>query len=314
MRYPRQTVLPQIGEQGQARLAAAHVLVVGAGALGIPVLQYLTGAGVGRITLVDPDRAELSNLHRQPIYGRHLGQPKALAAALEMAALNPDTTVAPLVARLDPANAPGLVAAVDVVLDCADSFAATYALSDACLAANRPLIAASVLGVEGFAGGFCSGAPSVRAVFPDLPAQAGSCATAGVMGPMAGLIGAIQAQMALAMLLGLAPSPLGQMIRFDGLRPATFRFDDAPEPTNGHRFIAASQMRPDDLAVELRGPDEAAQPFVSHALRQPESLHPANGQRVVLACRSGLRAWAAADRLRRDWPGEIALIALGDPS
>lgn len=314
MRYARQTVLPQIGERGQARLAAAHVLVVGAGALGIPALQYLTGAGVGRITLVDPDRAELSNLHRQPIYGRHLGQPKALAAALEMAALNPDTTVTPLVARLDPANAPDLVAAVDVVLDCADSFAVTYALSDACLSSHRPLIAASVLRIEGFAGGFCGTAPSVRAVFPNLPAQAGTCATAGVMGPMAGLIGALQAQMALAVLLGLDPSPLGQMIRFDGLRPASFRFDGAPEPASGHHFIAASQMRPDDLAVELRGPDEAPLPFVSHALRQPEALHPANSQRVVLACRSGLWAWAAADRLRQYWPGEIALIALGDPS
>lgn len=314
MRYARQAVLPQIGDAGQARLAAAHVLVVGAGALGTPVLQYLVGAGVGRITLVDPDRAEVSNLHRQPIYGRHIGQPKALAAALEMAALNPDTTVAPLVARLDPANAPDLVAPADVVMDCADSFAATYALSDACLAAKRPLIAASVLRIEGFAGGFCGTAPSVRAVFPDLPAQAGNCATAGVMGPMAGLIGALQAQMALAVLLGLRPSPLGQMIRFDGLRPASFRFDGAPEPATGHRFIATSQMRPGDLAVDLRGPDEAPRPFVPHALRQPDGLRPAEGQRVVLACRSGLRAWTAADLLRQHWPGEIALIALGDPA
>lgn len=312
MRYARQTVLPQIGAAGQARLAAAHVLVVGAGALGIPVLQYLTGAGVGRITLVDPDRIETSNLHRQPIYGRHLGRPKAQAAAVEMAVLNPDTRVVPVLARLDPANAPELAAQADLALDCADSFAATYALSDACLDAGRPLIAASVLRAEGFAGGFCGGAPSFRAVFPDLPAQAGNCATIGVMGPMAGLIGALQAQMAMAVLLGLTPSPLGQMIRFDGLRPASFRFDGAPEPVTGHRFIAASQLRPNDLAVELRGTDEAPLPFAPHALRQPESLRPADGQRVVFACRSGLRAWAAADRLRRDWPGDIALVATGD--
>lgn len=314
MRYARQTILPRIGDAGQARLAGAHVLVVGAGALGVPVLQYLTGAGLGRITLIDPDRVETSNLHRQPIYGRHVGEPKALAAMLEMAELNPDVTVTPLVARLDPANAPDLVARADLVLDCADSFAATYALSDACLALGRPLIAASVLGTEGFAGGFCGGAPSVRAVFPELPSQAGSCATAGVMGPMAGLFGALQAQMAMAVLLGLTPSPLGQMIRFDGLRPASFRFDGVPEPDIGHRFIAASQVRPEDLAVDLLGPDEAPLPFLPHALRQPETLHPAQDQRVVLACRSGLRAWAAADRLRRDWPGEIALVAIGDPS
>lgn len=312
MRYARQTILPGFGDAGQARLAAAHLLVVGAGGLGVPALQYLTGAGIGRITLVDPDRAEMSNLHRQPIYGRHLGRPKAQAAAEEMAALNPDTVVTPLVARLDPGNALDLVARADLVLDCADSFAATYALSDACLAAGRPLIAASALGREGFAGGFCGGAPSVRAVFPELPMQAGTCATAGVMGPMVGMIGALQAQMALSVLLDLAPTPLGQMIRFDGLRPSAFRFDAAPEPDGGYPFIAAAQLRPDDLAVELRDAAEAPLPFVPGALRQPQTLRPGPGQRVVFACRSGLRAWTAADRLRRDWPGDIALIATGD--
>lgn len=313
VRYERQAVLPGFGVAGQDRLAAAHVLVVGAGGLGVPVLQYLVGAGVGRITLVDPDRVEVSNLHRQPIFGRHVGEFKALAAAVEMGALNPDTTVTPLISRLNPANAPDLLAQADVVLDCADSFAVTYTLSDTCLAAGRPLIAASVLRSEGFAGGFCGGAPSVRAVFPDLPAQAGTCATAGVMGPMVGVIGALQAQMALSALLGLQPSPLGQMIRFDGLRPASFRFDEAPEASTGHHFIAISQMRADDLAVELRGPDEAPLPFVPQAVRQPDTLCPAAGQRVVFGCRSGLRAWAAANRLRQNWPGEIALVALGDP-
>lgn len=312
MRYARQTILPGVGTGGQARLAAAHVLIVGAGGLGVPVLQYLTGAGVGRITLVDPDRVEVSNLHRQPIYGRHVGQPKVLAAAAEMAVLNPETELTPLALRLDPANAPALVTAADLVLDCADSFAVTYTLSDACRAAGRPLIAASALGTDGFAGGFCGGAPSVRAVFPDLPAQAGTCATAGVLGPVVGMIGALQAQMALAVLLGLEPSPLGRMIRFDGLRPASFSFHAAPEPAAGHGFIAVADLRPDDLTVELRGVDEAPRPVAPWALRQPDRLDPAPGQRVVFACRSGLRAWAAADRLRRDWPGEIALIATGD--
>ena len=110
----------------------------------------------------------------------------------------------------------------------------------------------------------------------------------------------------------MTPSPLGQMIRFDGLRPASLRFDDAPDPPTGHRFIAPGQMRPDDVAVDLRGMDEAPLPFVPHALRGPDLPRPQDGRRVVLACRSGLRAWAAAERLRRDWPGEIALIATGD--
>lgn len=301
MRYARQEVL--IGAEGQARLAAARVLIVGAGGLGVPALQYLVAAGVGRIVLIDPDRVEMSNLHRQPIYGRHLGLPKVEAAALEMAALNPDVVVEPLAVRLDPANVAGLVAAADLVLDCADSFAATYVLSDACLAAGRALISASVLRAEGFVGGFCGGAPSVRAVFPELPQRAGNCATMGVMGPMVGMIGAAQAQMAMTVLLG-DRTPLGMLMRFHGLRPTAFRFDGAAEQ-DGFRFIAAGEVREDDLAVELR--DEELVPFVPWAVRE---VHP-DGRRVVFACRSGLRAWTAADTLRRDWPGEIVLVAMG---
>ncbi|MDT8345803.1 MAG: HesA/MoeB/ThiF family protein, partial [Thermohalobaculum sp.] len=160
-RYARQEVLAEVGPQGQARLGRAHVLVVGAGGLGVPVLQYLAGAGVGRITLVDPDVVSVSNLHRQPLYTTtDAGRPKAEVAADRLAALNPDCVVVPVTARLDPSNAPGLLAGVDVALDCADSFAAAYTLSDACHGAGVPLISASALGLAGYAGGFCGGAPS----------------------------------------------------------------------------------------------------------------------------------------------------------
>lgn len=317
-RYLRQMILPEIGPGGQARLGAAHVLVVGAGGLGVPVLQYLAGAGVGRITLIDPDRVEATNLHRQPIYGRHIGQPKALAAAAFVAGLNPDVRIDPLVGWLTPANAPGLVAAADLILDCADSFAASYILSDSCFAAGRPLISASALGLSGYVGGFCGGAPSLRAVFPDLPDSDASCATAGVLGPVVGLLGSLQAQMALAVLTGMEPSPLGRMVRHDlaGFRATSFRFDQAPEPTAPpHRFIAPADLRADDFTVELRGPAEAPVPFTPGAQRlrvedfDAHGPRPAPHQRAVFACRSGLRAWRAADRLRRHWPGEIALLA-----
>ncbi|WP_128254380.1 HesA/MoeB/ThiF family protein [Falsirhodobacter deserti] len=309
LRYARQALVT--GPEGEAKLRAAHVLIVGAGGLGVPALQYLVGAGIGHITLIDPDRAEETNLHRQPIYGRHIGKPKATAAAAEMAALNPLATVTPLICTLDPSNA-AMVAQADVVLDCADSFAASYTLSDACLAAGVPLISASVLGVAGYVGGFCGGAPSLRAVFPDLPETLASCSTAGVLGPMVGMLGAMQAQMALSVLLGLAPSPLGQLIRMDGLRPSTFRFDRAPEPQGGYRFIARSDLRKTDLIVELRGKDETPAAIAPHALRQPGRVTPHEGQRTVFACRSGLRAWRAADALATRWDGEIALLAAGD--
>ena len=317
-RYSRQMILPEVGAKGQARLAAAHVLVVGAGGLGVPVLQYLAGAGIGRITLVDPDRVEVTNLHRQPIYGPFLGQPKALAAAAFVHGLNPEVQVTPRVEWLTPATAPALVAGADLVLDCADSFAVSYTLSDTCLPAGKPLISASVLGLAGYVGGFCGGAPSLRAVFPDLPDSLATCATAGVLGPVVGMFGTLQAQMALAVLTGLTPSPLGQLVRHDmaGFRSSSFRFDGAPEPEDRpHCFVSREDLRPGDFVVDLRPEAEAPVPAAPHALRLlpeafgPQGPPPAPGQRAVFACRTGLRAWRAADRLRPHWPGEIALLA-----
>jgi sulfur-carrier protein adenylyltransferase/sulfurtransferase len=321
-RYLRQIVLPQVGAAGQERLAAAHVLVVGAGGLGAPVVQYVAGAGVGRLTIVDPDTVERSNLHRQPLFGEStLGRPKAVAAAATLADLNPEVAVRPIVGRLDPANVGALLEGVAVALDCADSFAASYTLSDACFARGVPLVSASALALSGYAGGFCGGAPSLRAVFPDLPERAASCATAGVLGPVVGVLGSLQAQMALAVVLGLAPSPLGQLVTFDaaGFRLGGFRFDRAPEPVAARPFLAPSQIGPDDFVVDLRGEDEAPRSVVSFALRLPVAAMgengplPEAGQRAVLCCRSGLRSWQAARRLERVWDGEIALVALGGP-
>ena len=320
-RYARQIILPEVGPNGQARLAAAHALVVGAGGLGVPVLQYLAGAGVGRITIVDPDVVERENLHRQTFYGeRFIGSMKAAAATVALLDLNPGVRVAPVLGRLDPANAPELVGRADVVLDCADSFAASYTLSDACRDAGKPLVSASALGLGGYAGGFCGDAPSLRAVFPDLPARAASCATAGILGPVVGLLGCLQAQMALAILLGLAPSPLGQLVSFEaaGLRFGGFRFDGAPEPDRPRGFLAPSAILLTDFVADLRPADEAPTPVTPQARRLavadfgPGGVRPEAGQRAVLVCRSGLRSWQAAARLRMIWDGDVRLVAMGD--
>ncbi|HSG56520.1 MAG TPA: HesA/MoeB/ThiF family protein [Paracoccaceae bacterium] len=313
-RYARQVILPQVGAEGQARLAAAHVLIVGAGGLGVPVLQYLCGAGLGRITLVDGDRIAAHNLHRQPLYRMdQVGQFKAGAAATAMAALNPEVTVNAVTAWLDPANAPALVARADLVLDCADTFAASLTLSDACMDAGKPLIAASALGLSGYAGGFCGPAPSLRALFPDLPDRGATCDTAGVMGPVVATIGAIQAQMALSSLLDLSPSPLGQLISFDAARWrfGGFRFDTAPEPAYSLRFIAPAQIAADDLIIDLRTEEPA--PFRADALHlgTDQGYTPPPGtSRVILACRTGLRAHHAGLALQSRWPGKIALLAV----
>jgi len=315
-RYARQMILPEIGAAGQARLAHAHVLVVGAGGLGVPVLQYLVGAGVTQITLVDGDVVAEHNLHRQPLYRMdQIGQPKAQAAADALAALNPDVQVTDCAEWLDPANAPAWVATTDVVLDCADTFAASLTLSDICRDTGTPLISASALALAGYVAGCCGGAPSLRAVFPDLPERGATCATAGVMGPVVGVIGALQAQMALAVLLGLEPSPLGQLIRLDAAawRMAGFRFDDAPEPNAPLPFIAQSQIGAGDLLIDLR---TEAVPFSTKARHIPPAamaaFTPPGADRIVLACATGLRAHNAGQDLQTRWPGDIALLALPD--
>ncbi|NOD48637.1 MULTISPECIES: HesA/MoeB/ThiF family protein [unclassified Ruegeria] len=315
-RYTRQTLLPEVGAEGQGRLSSAHVLVVGAGGLAAPVLPLLAGAGVGRITIVDGDTVDLSNLHRQTLFAEaDCGHPKAERAADRCRALNAEVEVVALNHALTSENAASLVAQADVVLDCADSYAASYILSDTCLAQGKPLISASVLGLSGYVGGFCGGAPSLRAVFPDAPDSGASCATAGVLGPVVGVIGAMQAQMALNLILGLEPSPLGQIVQYDAqtLRSTGFRFDDAPEPNTCFRFLSVNQLTDADQIVELRGIEEAPVPAHPDAIRiSPENLQqidPNKGKRLALCCATGLRSWRAAEHMQPNWPGEIVLVA-----
>src|SRR5690242_9007131 len=150
-RYARQTVLGEVGAEGQARLAAASVLVVGAGGLGCPVLHYLAGAGIGRLLIVDHDTVEETNLHRQPLYGMaDIGTPKAESARAMLGRFNPEVAVEAVPERLTPQNVERLVGRADVIVDAADSFAVTYMLSDACQVAAKPLVSASAIGLTGY--------------------------------------------------------------------------------------------------------------------------------------------------------------------
>lgn len=317
-RYARQMQLPEIGSAGQEKLTRAHVVVVGAGGLGCPALQYLAGAGVGQITIVDPDRVEESNLHRQPLYRMNdLGRPKAEAARDFLLSLNPDVQVNSQISPLGPGTAHKFVKSADIVIDAADSFAVSYILSDACLAAKTPLVSASVLGQTGYVGSFCDRAPSLRAVFPELPASGATCATAGVLGPVVGVIGALQAQIAFRILLDSTPSHQGQMITADlaALRFGGFSFLGSPEPEINFPFIAERMLRETDLIVELRDQHEAPEKIRPFAKRLSEtelrSHVPLPEQRIVLCCQSGLRAWRAANTLRAQTHSCIALLAAG---
>ncbi len=319
-RYARQTVLGEVGAAGQAKLAASSVLVVGAGGLGCPVLQYLAGAGVGRITIVDFDVVEETNLHRQPLYGMaDLGKPKAEMAREALLRFNPQITIEAAVERLTPQNAVRRVGLADIVVDAADSFAVTYILSDACQATGKPLISASVLGLTGYVGAFCGGAPSYRAVFPDVSIDGATCATAGVLGTAVAVLGSLQAHLALHLILGLKPSVLGKVVTFDAAKLSFggFGFEGSPEPDQAVPFIAAAEVTGDDLVVDLRGLDEApVSPFagahrldVDHVDEIVTQL--SRQRRIVLCCRSGQRSLMAADRLRGLGLANLAMVALG---
>ena len=320
-RYARQQQLPEVGASGQARLAGASVLVVGAGGLGCAVLAYLAAAGVGGLIIVDHDRVEESNLHRQPLYRMSdLGRGKADAARAALLALNPGIAVQARGERLTPANAAALAAAAAVIVDAADSFAVTYVLSDAARRARKPLVSASVLGLSGYAGAFCGGGPSYRAVFPELPPSAGSCAETGVLGTVVGMLGTLQAQLVLSLLLGLEPTVLGRLVTIDvrTLRFGGFSFAGAAEPGGiPLAFIAPTEVERSDIVIDLRGSLEAPVcPFPAalrigvDALEKAEHRFPLE-PRIVLCCRTGVRAWRAARALESQGHRNLALIAFG---
>ncbi|WP_448310698.1 ThiF family adenylyltransferase [Pantoea sp. PGP6] len=316
-RYQRQTMLPEIGEAGQQDLRAARVLVVGAGGLGSTVLPLLVGAGVGFIRLYDGDRVELHNLHRQTLFDMaDIGEPKVSAARRALIQRNPDCEIDARAQVLSASLLPEALDSIDLVIDAADNFAITYQLSDACLLRSLPLVCASVLGRKGYVGGFCGGAPGYRALFPQLPTTAGNCNTAGVMGPAVAMLGALQAQMALSLLLKLTPSPLGCMIHCDFINwhLRQFRFDDAPEPeVPGIPFIDLPMLTADDCIVELRSREEAPVSVAEGVQRilpqQIADWQPPADQRIVLVCASGMRAAQAAERLQKRGFPRLALMA-----
>ncbi len=225
-RYARQIVLPDLGGAGQARLACGSVGIIGAGGIGSPAIQYLAGAGVGRLVLVDDDRVETSNLQRQTIFTTSdEGVGKAEAAAAAVGRLNPHVVVEPRPARLTADNAHFLLADVDVILDGSDSFATRLAVSDASLALRVPLVSASVAQFEGQLGvyrGWQADQPCYRCLVGD-PADepGGTCAAAGVLGAVAGVMGSLAAAEAIRILAPFGSDPVGRLLIVD---VSTFRF------------------------------------------------------------------------------------------
>lgn len=221
-RYQRHIVLKEVGGQGQAKLKAATVAVVGTGGLGSPCLQYLAAAGVGQITLIDDDLVSLSNLQRQTLFSTaDIGRPKAEAAAERLHALNPHVVVEPIAVRLTTETAQSLLSQHDVVADGCDNFRTRSAVNRACVRLRIPLVSAALGPFEGQLGvfaGHLAHAPcyACYAGLPDdLPGT--SCADVGILGAVAGLVGAAQALEVLRLLTGFGDSRIGQLWLYEAL-------------------------------------------------------------------------------------------------
>jgi len=222
-RYARQLRLPQVGEAGQRRLAQARVALLGAGGLGAPAALYLAAAGVGHLTLIDDDRVERSNLHRQVIHAdARVGMPKTESARMTLAALNPRVDVEPRNERLRADNVERLLQGHDLVVDGADNFPARYLLAAASRRLAMPMVYGAVERFTGQVGVFDprrGDSPCYRCLFPEPPAAADApnCSEAGVLGVLPGIVGLLQATEALKLILGIGEPLVGRLLSFDAL-------------------------------------------------------------------------------------------------
>jgi molybdopterin/thiamine biosynthesis adenylyltransferase/rhodanese-related sulfurtransferase len=326
--YSRQLLLKEIGAKGQAALARARVLIVGLGGLGSPVIQYLAGAGVGCLGLVDADSLDASNLHRQPIYAvSDVGRPKVDLARTAVAEINPSVQVETHGARLDAGNALELIRGYDIVVDCSDNFRTKYLINDAAVLAHKPAVFASVYQYEGQLQVYKPDPDHacLRCLWPDAVADGvvGNCAEAGVLGPVPGAFGAMQAMLSLKILLQMSGQLEGELLLLDFMNFSSLKIKAprrvecrAPECAHireltredpGIEMVLGSLGAAAERGLEvidIRTAEEiAARPAgarhipMANLLANPGLLEPA--REVLLVCATGKRSLATALQLRK---------------
>ncbi len=342
-RYARHLTLPEFGVAGQQRLAAARVLLIGAGGLGSPAGLYLAAAGVGTLGIVDDDLVDISNLQRQVMHGTaQLGEPKTTSAAARLGDLNPEVRVEPFRTRLGRENARGIIAGFDLVIDGSDNFPTRYLVNDACVLEGKPLVYGSIFRFEGQLSVFgAPDGPCYRCLFaePPAPELVPSCADAGVLGVLPGVIGTLQALEAIKWIAGIGEPAVGRLLLFDALalrfREIAIRRDPAcpvcgespsvTELVDYEAFCGVAplgdvesplEIDPASLAealqgdappvlVDVREPWEFELARIPGAVLLPLGELPARlaevprGRPLVTMCHHGVRSAAAAALLRR---------------
>lgn len=232
LRYSRQIMLPQIDILGQQKIAAAKVLIIGAGGLGSPASMYLAAAGVGRITIVDDDVVDLSNLQRQIAhYTCDIGLDKVISTSDTLKKINPEVNVCAIKCRLQGKQLIEQVKQADIVLDCSDNFASRFAINAACVACQTALVSGAAIRFEGQVSVFASSPndPCYNCLYPDNATQDDSCATNGIAAPVAGIVGSIQALETLKIIIGVGDTLAGRLLLFDGL---AMRWHEVSLPKN----------------------------------------------------------------------------------
>jgi adenylyltransferase/sulfurtransferase len=325
-RYDRQLILPGFGSEAQAKLQSAHVLVVGAGGLGCPVLQYLTAAGVGKITLSDGDVVSVSNLHRQVLYAeKDVGRSKAEVAGERLNALNAEVQFAVFPEHWTVRHCLDHMENIDLVIDCSDNFPTRYLLDDACRLFSIPLVFGAVSRYEGQLAVFAPGTAHYRDVFPHPPVagEIQNCGEVGVVGMLPGMIGSMQAMEALKWLTGIGKPLVNKLLTYNALDQQVYTLELTSGATAGPQTIEQFEnwiyeeacttlaLEVEELmdgwtVVDVRGKEE--QPRLRSAHRSiplpelPGFLEDLKGDRIIFVCQSGRRSKLAVELLKSHDP------------
>ncbi len=342
-RYSRQMILPEIGIAGQQKLQQAKVLMIGAGGLGCPVLQYLTAAGVGCIGIVDDDKVDETNLHRQVLYSMNdLGKNKAVTAAEKLALFNPHVQLIAIPEHLSQHNAAAIIAPYDIVIDGSDNFPTRYLVNDTCVQTGKPLVFGSIFKFEGQVSVFnYKAGPTYRCIFPE-PGDTPGCAEIGVLGVLPGIIGTYMANEVIKLICELGEPLSGKLLLIDTLnnstqllhfsratpvtgveQKATVAAEPAVQATDTH-FITAAALK--DLLnrqpgtvflLDVREFFETEKAAISGAQHIPLGSLPQHisdlpaDKTIVVYCQTGKRSRLAVELLKTQMPASIVLHLKG---